>query len=58
MQGKYYSLIEMGFTLVVAFGFGFWQLYSVSRSIADDEKNKDDSGSSGHPVGEHPLDDG
>ena len=64
MEGKYYSLIEMGFTAIVVFGFAIWQIVSINREIARDKQRtpaeslSDDSPESpGHPVGEHRLDD-
>lgn len=59
MDGKYYSLIEMGFTALVVFGIAIWQIVSVNREIARDKKLTDSDlpEGPGHPVGEHRLDD-
>ena len=57
---EHFGWIEILFTALVAFGFGGWQYWSVSREIEHDkkEKRKDESARrSGHPVGEHELDD-
>ncbi len=34
--------IEIVFVGLVALGFGFWQLWSVNREIAQDRKNGED----------------
>ncbi|OBX20584.1 hypothetical protein A9995_02435 [Erythrobacter sp. QSSC1-22B] len=58
-----FGWIEILFTATVALGFGFYQLWSVSREIARDKAAKEreegtpESDSPGHPVGEHELDD-
>ncbi|WP_120077889.1 hypothetical protein [Aurantiacibacter odishensis] len=53
-----FGWIEIVFVALVAFGFGFYQLWSVNREIArDKEKKERDSGPARHPVGEHELDD-
>lgn len=59
MDGKYYSLIEMGFTALVVFGVAIWQIVSVNREIARDKEHpgSDSPEGPGHPVGEHRLDD-
>ena len=64
MDEKYYSLIEMAFTLMVVFGIGLWELRSVNRAIADDKRAREsadegpgESGDPRHSVGQHPLDD-
>lgn len=66
MDNKFYSLIEMGFTGAVVLGFAIWQLVSINREIARDKASKaehesaakpESPESSGHPVGEHRLDD-
>ncbi len=36
----YYALIEIIFGAAVAFGFGFYQLWSVNREIAADKARK------------------
>lgn len=59
MDPKYYSLIEIVFTLAIVLGFAIWQLISVNRAIAKDRKPPDDASPKGpgHPIGEHRLDD-
>lgn len=58
-----FGWIEIVFTAAIALGFGVWQLWSVNREIRRDREAKDASsarnasGNSGHPVGEHKLDD-
>ena len=53
-----FGWIEIVFTATVALGFGFYQLWSVNREIARDREAKQQrSGDTGHPVGEHELDD-
>ena len=37
----YLGLIEVVLTLAVVFGFGIWQLRSVSKSQAEDRAKKD-----------------
>jgi hypothetical protein len=51
-----YGWIEVVVVAILALGFGGYQLWSVNREIAKD-KAKKSAGSSGHAVGEHPLDD-
>lgn len=56
--GEHFGWVEIVFTALVAFGFGFYQLWSVNREIArDKEKKRRDSGAAGHAVGQHELDD-
>lgn len=50
-----YGWIEVVVVAILALGFGFWQLWSVNREIAESKKRKSDD--PGHAVGEHPLDD-
>jgi hypothetical protein len=39
----YFGLIDLGLVVVAAFGFGFWQLWSVNKAIAEDrDKPKGD----------------
>jgi hypothetical protein len=62
MDPKYYSLIEIGFTLAVVLGFAIWQIRSVNRDIARDQRPPappEESSPEGarHPIGEHRLDD-
>lgn len=55
---EHFGWIEIILVAMVAFGFGFWQLWSVNREIRRDKENKaDDSPRPGHAVGEHELDD-
>lgn len=39
---KYYGLIEAGFTALIVFGLGFWQLWSL-RDSKRDRKRKSES---------------
>lgn len=62
MSGGYFSLFDMAIAGVPALAFGIWQLVSVNREIARDKAKRDAPAgesprSSGHPVGEHRLDD-
>jgi len=55
---QHFGWVEIVFTAVIAFSFGFYQLWSVNREIARDKAEKArKSGDPGHPVGEHELDD-
>jgi hypothetical protein len=55
---EHFGWIEIVLVAVVAFGFGFYQLWSVNREIRRDKEARErDSASPGHPVGEHELDD-
>lgn len=55
---EHFGWVEIVFTAIVAFSFGFYQLWSVNREIARDKADKAaKSGGSGHAVGEHELDD-
>ena len=61
MLGENFGWIEILFVAIVAFGFGGWQYWSVSREIERDKQKKRDDASTtagtGHTVGEHELDD-
>lgn len=60
MNARWFSLIDMAIVGVPAIIFVLWQLVSVNRAIARDKaKSPEDASpeSSGHPVGEHRLDD-
>ncbi|MGJ3649135.1 hypothetical protein ACLB0R_11750 [Sphingomonas sp. GlSt437] len=58
MPHKYYGLIELTFSAIVALGFGGWQYWSVTRSIAKDKADRAGSPEdAGHAVGQHRLDD-
>lgn len=55
---EHFGWIEIVLVAVVALGFGLWQLWSVNREIRRDRDAKDNnSTSSGHPIGQHELDD-
>ena len=64
MDDKTFGLLDLAIAGVPALAFGIWQLVSVNREIAKDKRAKAASqakGSpegSGHPVGQHGLDDG
>lgn len=58
MIAENFGWIEIVFVAIVAFGFGGWQLWSVTREIERDKAKKAESEARArHPVGEHPLDD-
>ena len=62
MDGRFFSLLDMAIVGVPAIAIGVWQLVSVNREIAKDRAKRDlPDGQlpegSGHPVGEHRLDD-
>ena len=57
MHPKWFSLMDMAIVAVPALGIGIWQLVSINREIARDKKAKESPEGSGHPVGEHRLDD-
>ena len=56
-----FGWIEILFGALVAFGFGGWQYWSVSREIERDRQAKREAEESaadpGHAVGKHELDD-
>lgn len=59
-----FGWIEIAFVAVVALGFGFYQLWSVSREIEADKrraegakKTSESADDAGHLVREHELDD-
>lgn len=55
---EHFGWIEIVLVAVVALGFGFYQLWSVNREIRRDRDPKNGgSTGSGHPIGEHELDD-
>ncbi|RIV85590.1 hypothetical protein [Aurantiacibacter zhengii] len=60
---QHFGWVEIVFTALVAFGFGFYQLWSVNREIARDKEKKEresntpESSAPGHAVGEHELHD-
>ena len=60
-MSTHFGWIEIVFTAVVALGFGGYQYWSVSREIERDKAAKreaeESAAGSGHPVGEHELDD-
>ena len=56
------SLLDMAIVGVPATAFGVWQLVSINREIARDKRDADSRESaspkgSGHPIGEHRLND-
>ncbi|MFN4114287.1 MAG: hypothetical protein ACK4GD_10140 [Sphingomonadaceae bacterium] len=60
---EHFGWVEILFTALVAFGFGFYQLWSVNREIRRDkearearERAEQSGAGAGHPVGEHELD--
>ena len=60
MDSRYFSLLDMAIVAVPVFVIAIWQLVSVNREIARDITAKTDAASpegTGHPVGEHRLDD-
>ncbi|WP_374944384.1 hypothetical protein [Sphingomonas sp.] len=59
MHQSYFSLLDMAIVGVPVFVIGIWQLVSINREIAKDEASREDDSpkGSGHPVGEHRLDD-
>lgn len=57
MSASYFSLMDLAIAGVPALAFGIWQLISVNREIARDKAEKESPKRSGHPVGEHGLDD-
>lgn len=61
MSPSLFSLLDMGIAGVAVVGVAVWQLVSVSREIRHDKRDSPEGESprgSGHPVGEHRLDDG
>ena len=57
---EHFGWVEILFTALVAFGFGGWQYWSVSREIERDKQARRDAESGDdprHAVGEHELDD-
>lgn len=55
---EHFGWVEILFTALVAFGFGFYQLLSVNREIKRDKERKErESAASGHSIGKHELDD-
>ena len=59
---EHFGWIEIVLVAAVAVGFGLYQLWSVNREIRRDKDRQDlestrPSVGSGHPVGEHELDD-
>lgn len=59
MHSKWFSLMDMAIVAIPALGIGIWQLVSINRETARDreKKAKGSPKGSGHPVGEHRLDD-
>ena len=56
MIAENFGWIEILFVALIAFSFGFYQLWSVNREIKRDREAKS-GGTPGHAVGEHELDD-
>lgn len=62
-MSPYVGLIDLAIVVIPAGIFCVWQLISINREIAKDRAAKEASTdaalpeSSGHPVGEHRLDD-
>lgn len=56
MIAENFGWIEIAFVALVAFSFGFYQLWSVNREIKRDREAKS-ARDAGHAVGEHELDD-
>ncbi len=57
MSDWLFGILDMAVVGVVVLGLGIWQLVSINREIAKDRAAKDSPEGSGHPVGEHRLDD-
>lgn len=59
MESKYFSLMDLAIVAIPALGIGIWQLISINREIARDKQKRAEASpeGSGHPVGEHRLDD-
>ena len=59
MNDKMFGLLDLAIAGVPALAFGIWQLVSINREIAKDKRAKSDlPKGSGHPIGQHGLDDG
>jgi len=59
-MSDYFSLIDLAIAGLPVILFCVWQLVSVNREIARDKSDSPEGWSperSGHPVGEHRLDD-
>ena len=54
-MGDYFSLFDLAVAGVPVVIFCVWQLVSVNREIAKDKRDSPEG--SGHPIGEHRLDD-
>ena len=57
MSDRIFGVLDGALVLVVVLGLALWQLVSINREIKRDRKPPDSPESSGHPVGEHRLDD-
>lgn len=57
MSGHSFALFDMAVAGVPVLLFCLWQLVSINREIARDNRKKDSPKGSGHAVGEHRLDD-
>lgn len=57
------GLLDLAIAGIPALAFGIWQLVSINREIARDKEKREEAAGeaspegSGHPVGEHRLDD-
>lgn len=57
------GLLDLAIAGIPALAFGIWQLVSINREIARDREKREQAAQdaspecSGHPVGEHRLDD-
>ena len=59
MGDTVFGMLDMAMVGIPVLAIGVWQLVSVSREIARDKKaaERESPERSGHPVGEHRLDD-
>ncbi|MES2753606.1 MAG: hypothetical protein V4659_02975 [Pseudomonadota bacterium] len=58
MSDRIFGVLDGALVGVVVIGFAIWQLVSINREIGRDKTPPPDSPEgSGHPVGEHRLDD-
>jgi hypothetical protein len=57
------GLLDLAIAGIPALAFGIWQLISINKEIARDRQKREEAEQSaspegsGHPVGEHRLDD-
>jgi len=59
MDNRYFSVFDMAIAGIPAIAFAVWQIISVNREIRRDREHgpPDSPESSGHPIGQHGLDD-